>query len=280
MYKVRGNAVDVETSINSGQVFLWTGEGGTWHGINGTDVLRVREDPPDVRSAESGTYDLFRLSDDYSGILERISGDGTVAGAVSRFSGLRLLRQDPFQCMISFIVSANSNIQRIRRSLRLLCSSFGGRLATGGSEFRTFPEPQSLAAARQAQLLACGLGYRAPFVQKAAAMVAGGDIDLGRLRAAGYRTAQDALLQVPGIGSKVADCTMLFSLDKLEAFPLDRWMLRVLARHYSTVTGGGSLTPARYEGVRQGLVERFGPCAGYAQQFLFKMAREDDGKSW
>lgn len=277
---MQSGAVDVEASINSGQVFLWAESNGAWYGVDGHDAIRVRADPFDVRHTEPGERDLFRLSDDYAGILERISVDDAIKEAVSRCPGLRLLRQDPFQCLISFIASSNSSIRRIRRSLQMLCSSFGKRRELDGMSMALFPEPQRLARASMGELQGCGLGYRAKFVKSAAAMVHEGAVDLEGLARTGYDTANESLLEIPGVGDKVANCVMLFSLEKMDAFPLDRWMLRMLRKRYGGMALNGHLTPARYAQVRLRMSEHFGPFAGYAQQFLFRMAREDARGSW
>lgn len=267
--------VDVSASINSGQVFLWSRQGDRWLGINGRQTVSVRAGQTEFRKG-GAAYDLFRMSDGYAGILDEISRDSTMRQATARYSGLRLMRQDPFQCLISFIASSNSSIPNIRRSLRLLCTAFGGR--SGGAA--VFPTAAALADAGTDGLLRCGLGYRAKYVREAAAMVRDGRLDLEGLRHAGYDTARDALLRVPGVGDKVADCVMLFSLEKLDAFPLDRWILRAVSRHYPGLGPDGGLTPLRYSKARRSLVEYFGPRAGYAQQFLFKMVREESHGSW
>jgi len=273
-YRYR-NQVSVDYTARSGQVFLWWMMDGAWYGVNGADVVRVRQEPFEA----SCKYDLFRTTDKYDDILDSISRDCIMRDAVQRYSGLRILRQDPFQCMISFIVSSNSNIGRIRKSLLRLCSLFGKRRKAYGSEFRLFPSPGSLASASIGQLRNCGLGYRAPFVKAAAGMVRDSEIDLEELKSTDYGTARNELLQVPGIGRKVADCIMLFSLEKLDAFPLDRWMLRVLSEEYPEMALG-SLTPSRYDAIRGNLLEYFGRYAGYAQQFLFKMRRDAENSNW
>jgi N-glycosylase/DNA lyase len=149
-------------------------------------------------------------------------------------------------------------------------------------KFHLFPEPKKLAKASNAELSSCGLGYRVPFVKKAAASVADGDIDLDFLRKADYQTARDALLGIFGIGNKVADCIMLFSLDKMESFPLDRWILRSLQNYYPGRFSfdGKTLTDRKYRALHSELVEHFGKYAGYSQQFLFKAIREENQKKW
>ena len=285
-------AIDVDSSVNSGQVFLWGREGDRWYGIDGQDVIGVGGGGEQARSyregsgGRSGGSDFFRRRDDIAGITRSISRDPVIGGAVRRYPGLRLLDQDPFQCLISFIVSANSSIPRIRGCLRRMTRMFGDRVKFEGREFFLFPEPAALAGAPAGTIARCGVGYRAKYIHEAARMVHSGRIDLDGLRGATYGDAREALLPVPGVGGKVADCVMLFSLDKLEAFPLDRWVARVLDRHYPgrfldpARPADAAITGRRYEALHERVVDHFGQYAGYAQQFLFKMERDDRRRVW
>ena len=286
--------IDVDDTVNSGQVFLWDREDRpcSWAGIDGQAVVRLRCGPGGRPASASSSVrgraaSLLRAGDDMERMLGSICEDGAVRAAVERYPGLRLLRQDPFQCLVSFVASSNSSIANIRSSLRRLCARYGGEAGFGGGAHRLFPTPEALAGADAAGLASCSLGYRAEYVRAAAEAVASGRLDLARLRRrAGYAEAMDALLAVPGVGRKVADCVLLFSLDKLEAFPIDRWTTRALGRLYpgEFQAGGGegeaALTPRRYERLHGEIVGRFGPYAGYAQQFLFKAERDGAGGRW
>ncbi len=274
--------INVDDSINSGQVFLWEKFDKTWYGVNGKDILAVSSDPFEVLSYSKKSYDLFRNDDDFESIICDITRDHVVKSAVKRFPGLRLLRQDPFQCYISFIVSANSSIQNIKKMLQKLCKMFGTKVRFNGNYFYLFPDAKKIASAKKYELQSCGLGYRTKAVKKAAEAVVSGEIDFDFLRKADYYVAKESLLKIFGIGNKVADCILLFSLEKLDAFPLDRWMLRVLHKYYADKfeLNLKTLTEKRYEDLHQEIVKYFGPYAGYSQQFLFKMERELNQKKW
>jgi N-glycosylase/DNA lyase len=275
--------VNVDHTINSGQVFLWEKFGTTWYGINGLDILLVDEnDPQVIRSYQGYEYDLFREGDNFAKVIKSISKDEVIKNAAKRFAGLRLMRQDPFQCYISFIVSSNSSIQNIRLTLQRLARKFGAKTTFDKKEFFLFPEPQTLADASKSDLLSCGLGYRVSFVKNAALLVKEKQIDFEHLKKANYNTAKEALLEVFGIGNKVADCILLFSLEKLDAFPLDRWIIRSLQQNYPGKFSfeGKTLTSKKYNTLHQQIVEHFGPYAGYCQQFLFKLIRESNQKKW
>lgn len=272
--------IDVSSSINSGQVFLWEKIDDVWFGIDGQNVLKLNEKPFKF-SAMRNNSDFFRVNDDYRKIQEQLCKDGVVKRAVKKFPGLRLLQQDPFQCYISFIVSSNSSISNIRTSLKRLCKRFGAQVTFDQKQFSLFPTPKTLSNASLEDLQKCGLGYRAKFVKEASKIVENELIDFNFLKKTDYHNAKNHLLEISGIGNKVADCILLFSLNKLEAFPLDRWMIRVLKKYYpNEFDVNETLTEKRYRDLHKKIVEYFGPMAGYSQQFLFKMEREDNRKNW
>ena len=226
--------------------------------------------------------DFFRNSDDIEKIIKSISKDKTTKIAVKKYLGLRLIRQDPFQCFISFIVSSNSNIQKIKSSLEKISIKFGKKIQFDNKGFYMFPEPKKIANATIQEIQNCGVGYRAKFIIDAAKMVESRQIDFDQLKKSNYQNAKETILTVPGIGNKVADCILLFSLDKLEAFPLDRWMIRILKKYYleKFELETKSITEKQYNTLHEKIVKYFGPYAGYAQQFLFKMERENYQKKW
>ena len=275
------NTINLDSTINSGQVFLWKKHDDFWYGVDGNKVLCINSDDLKIKSSGKKA-DFFRESDDIKKILNSLKKDMTVKNAISQNTGLRLLRQDPFQCYISFIVSSNSNIQNIKSTLNKLSKKFGERIEFDKKEFFLFPTPASLATASKTELLECGLGYRADFVKKAANEVDLGKIDFRLLKKMSYDDAKEALIKIFGIGNKVADCIMLFSLEKLEAFPLDTWMLKILRKYYEDVfqITGKTITEKKYNTLHEKIVLHFGPYAGYSQQFLFKMERDAFHKKW
>ena len=273
--------IDVENSINSGQVFLWEKDGDYWYGINGQDVLRISSSGK-IKTFLNIKTDFFRKKDNLEEIIKSISKDKTTKSAVKQYSGLRILEQDPFQCLISFIVSANSNIQKIKSSLEKISKEFGTRVEFQSKEFFLFPKPEMLAEASIDKIKRCGVGYRAQFIKDAATMVLLKKIDFECLKKCEYSIAKEKICSVPGVGNKVADCVLLFSLNKLEAFPLDRWMIRILEKYYSDKfqIETKTITEKQYNILHEKIVNHFGPFAGYAQQFLFKMERDNYQKKW
>ncbi len=270
---------NIEDTINSGQVFLWKKINSKWYGINGKKTL-ILEDKLDVKSRE--IHNFFRYDDDFQKIKKQLSKDNVMKKAISNFPGMRILRQDPFQCYISFIVSSNSNIPNIQTRLQKLSQRFGEKKMIDGMEFFLFPKPEKLANASITDIAKCGLGYRTKYVKKASIAVDKGMINFSSLKKLDYQEARDSLCQVFGIGKKVADCILLFSLDKLEAVPLDRWVLRILQKYYSKefqITTK-TITEKTYDDLHDKIVDHFGKYAGYGQQFLFKNERDNFDKKW
>jgi len=274
-------SIDIDNSINSGQVFLWEKDGTNWYGINGQNILKINRNGT-IKSILNLKTNFFRKNDNIQEIMESISKDKTVKKAVKEYEGLRIFRQDPFQCMISFIISSNSNIQKIKSSLEKINKKFGTQVKIQNKEFFLFPKPEKIAKASIDEIKTCGVGYRSPFIKEAAKMVVLKKIDFKYLERCNYQEAKKNICLVPGIGNKVADCIMLFSLNKLEAFPLDTWMIKILEKYYSNEFNieTKTITQKQYEILHEKIVNYFGPYCGYAQQFLFKMEREKYDKKW
>ena len=274
-------SIDVDNSINSGQVFLWEKDGTDWYGINGQDILKINKNGV-IKSIRNSKTDFFRKNDNIQEIIKSISKDKTVKKAVKEYEGLRIFKQDPFQCMISFIISSNSNIQKIKSSLEKITRKFGTKVKIEDKEIFVFPKPEKIGNASINEIKACGVGYRASFVKEAAKMVTLKKINFEYLEKCDYNEAKKNICSVPGIGNKVADCIMLFSLNKLQAFPLDTWMIKILEKYYSKEfkIETKTITQKQYELLHEKIVNYFGPYCGYAQQYLFKMEREKNDKKW
>ena len=274
-------SIDIDNSINSGQVFLWERHGTNWYGIDGQDILKINQNGA-IKSILNSKTNFFRKNDNIQEIIKSISKDKTVKKAVKKYEGLRIFKQEPFQCMISFIISSNSNIQKIKNSLEKITKKFGKKITIENKDFFLFPEPEKIAKASIDEIKACGVGYRAPFIKEAAKMVVSKKINFEYLEKCDYQEAKKNICLVPGIGNKVADCIMLFSLNKLEAFPLDTWIIKILEKYYSNEfkIETKTITIKQYDMLHEKIVNYFGPYCGYAQQFLFKMEREMYGKKW
>jgi len=268
-----------------GQAFRWSKLGEWWYGIAGERVFRIRQVGDEVEFENIGpnfVKKYFGLHDDLPKILRRIAKDKHIETAVMKLAGLRILRQDPWECLISYICATYKNIAAIKQMLSNLSRKFGNKVNFDGYEFCTFPTPEGLANATLKELATCGLGYRAKYVSETAKMVSEESFNFEHLKKIPYTKAKEELLIFPGVGLKVADCVLLFSLGKLEAFPVDVWIKRVILKHYAShfssefirkISSQKSLTNFEYE--RLSLFGRryFGEYAGYAQEYLYHYER-------
>ena len=277
-----GIHINIRETINSGQIFLWENYGNEWFVLDGHDIIMGKQTPFEVLTFSKRVKNFFRQDDNYVKILKEITKDKIVKKTARYYPGLRITRQDPFQCCISFIISSNSNIPNIRMRLQKLCRKFGTKVRFQKRDFFLFPEPKRLARATMQELNQCKLGYRSKYVLDTSRAIASGEIDLDELKKIKYEQAKESLLKLPGIGDKVADCIMLFSLEKLDAFPLDTWMLKILQKYYSDkfCIDKKTISKKRYEDMRQNILGHFGRYAGYSQQFLYKMERDLNEKKW
>ena len=284
-----GFPLDLPASLDEGQAFGWTApdgeDGGWWIGTVYGHAVRVRHvgvsaDSPGslrVEAHEAGLSDeaatemivrYLRLDDDHAVIRRELSRDSTLAEILGRWPGLSLLRQEPWECLASFIISAQCHLPRIKRNMQNLAEACGVSGTAWGQTVYRVPGPAAVARLGEARLREIGLGFRAPFLASAAIRIAEGKIDFNALRSMEYEDAKDELLTFKGIGPKIADCILAFSLDHTEAFAVDRWVSRAVTRLYL----GGEKTPEHV--IAAWGREQFGRYAAYAQQLLFQEERE------
>ncbi len=291
----------LEYTLESGQVFRWQNRGEWWYGIVSGGVLKVKQEGDSLRCVSGADFldsafvrGYFRLDVELEKVLSSIMKDEMITLAVQTFYGLRLIRQERWECLASFVLATNSNIPRIKKMVQSICARFGEPLQFEGIEYHAFPKPEVLSQAPLSELRACGLGYRAPFLKRVATSVEEGTVDFSELSLLDYEEAKKTLLKgllgeksLPGVGPKVADCVLLYSFDKDDAFPIDVWIAREVVRSYPTLLDPGlrtKLAPERRTKISRGDYDRisskvrsyFGPYAGYAQQYLFMMARSTE----
>ena len=268
--------LDLASTLESGQAFRWRRRGAWYYGVLHDNLVALKQDGfrLDVRSAplppeqiESQLGDYLRLDDDLEAIYACIDTDPRMHGAIAEYRGLRILRQDPWECLVGFICSANSNIPRISATMVSLAQNYGQPLTLDDYVDYSFPTPRKLAAAGEGALRDMKLGFRAKYVAQAAERVALGEVKLEPLRHLPYQEAKEVLMSLAGVGEKVADCVLLFSLDKLDACPIDRWVRRAMEEWY---LDGAKLN---YRDIRAWSLEKWGGYAGYAQQYLFHRKR-------
>ena len=275
---------DLVSSLESGQAHRWAypkdGDDGWYTGVVRGNLVRIRQTddrvefrcaPSDEAAFAPRLAEYFRFDDDISKIYDVINQDERVADMVRRYPGLRVLRTEPWECLVAFICSATSNIPRIHQNMESISEAFGSPVSLNGWTRHTFPTPADLAEAGEAELRRLGLGFRAPYVHLASVAVLEGRLDLDALIEMPYTEAKAALMERRGIGSKIADCIAVFSLEKLEAFPIDVWVRRALGEWYFPEQ---KTPPDRV--LLEWAQERFGRYGGYAQQYLFHGRRLRD----
>jgi len=268
---------DLAATLDSGQVFRWQRDGDAWTGVLGRHSLRLTQKADGIHvQAVAPVTDWnflreFLQSDiDLAAILKTFPDDEPMRAAVASCHGLRLLRQDPWECLASFILSSTKQIVQIRQIVALLCERFGEQLAPqppGSNAVFAFPTPQRIAACSEAELRACKMGFRAPGLLAAARTIADGKLDLESLRVLPYFEARTELMKLRGVGGNIADCVLLFAYGFDSAFPVDVWIERALQELYFP------RRRASDKRLRKFAATHFGPHAGYAQQYLFHYMR-------
>ncbi|GAB7090902.1 DNA-3-methyladenine glycosylase [Halorubrum luteum] len=291
-------AFDLQATVESGQSYLWTrADGKTYqesyaHGgdcwyetvvppvadsTNEPTVVRVRQ----TGGVHDGTLEweastdavplitqLLRLDDDLDAMLEATPDLPLLKRAYDAYEGLRLVRDPPFPCLISFICSAQMRVSRIHGMQRRLRETYGDLVECDGATYHAFPTPAQLAERSEEELRGLSLGYRAPYVQRTAEMVATGEADPREAVDLPYEDARESLTRFVGVGHKVADCVLLFSLGYLEAVPLDTWIRTTIEEYYPDCERGS------YAETSRAIRERFGDeYAGYAQTYVFHYLR-------
>jgi len=261
---------DLAATLDSGQAFRWRRTDNSWHGVVGRHFVRLTPAADGIHAAVANPVEswdwlihFLQADTDLAAILKTFPDDAPMRAAVAACPGLRLLRQDPWECLASFLLSSTKQIVQIRQIVGHLCERFGGPVHHGFA----FPTPGRLAAASEAELRACKMGFRAPSLLQAARRISEGRLDLERLRTLDYAAARAELMTLRGVGGKIADCVLLFAYGFDTAFPVDVWIERALQELYFP------RRRASAKRLRHFAATHFGPHAGYAQQYLFHYMR-------
>ncbi|HTV41361.1 MAG TPA: DNA glycosylase [Candidatus Sulfotelmatobacter sp.] len=277
---------DLAATLNSGQVFRWRKQGESWLGVIGNNHVRLRQAADGIiaeTDAEIDNWDWLReflqTDIDLEKILETFPDDEPMNRAVTACRGLRILRQDPWECLASFILSSTKQIAQIRQIVARLCGCYGEEIPAAKFSApdhpdlsRAFPSAERIAGLTEKELRNCRMGFRAPHLLAAARHIAEGRLDLKALRPVTYQEARRELMKLHGVGEKIADCVLLFAYGFDSAFPVDVWVERALQTLYF---------PRRRATEKKLLsfaATHFGPHAGYAQQYLFHYIRVTNRK--
>jgi N-glycosylase/DNA lyase len=268
MESLRAEDFDLARTLECGQFFRYA-KADEGYIVSHRDVIfRIRQEGDDLTfsgAPKEFIRSFFRLEEDYTGIIESISKDEYIKEAIHANKGLRLIRQDPWECLVSYICSSNSNIPKIRMNLNLLSKRFGKKIS---DDNYSFPNPGELDD--HDAIRSCKVGFRSRFIHDANREAK--YEWLVSLKGKSYEEARSELKRLNGVGDKIADCVCLFSLDKLEAFPVDVWIARVIRERYMDGK------EEKKERIAEWGRSYFGRYAGYANQFLFHYRRTADEK--
>ncbi len=287
---------DLAATLDSGQVFRWRQTGGAWHGVVGRHFVQLTQTENGIHAMTSAPVEdwnflreFLQANVDLSAVLKTFPDDEPMRHAVAACRGLRLLRQEPWECLASFILSSTKQIVQIRQIVALLCERFGEpvaginaeaqrtqrnvglenslRASASSAPLRSFPPAARIAVLNETELRDCKMGFRAPSLLAAARQIADGKLDLEKIRALNYSDARHELMKLRGVGGKIADCVLLFGYGFDSAFPVDVWIERALQELYFP------RRRASEQRLRKFAATHFVPHAGYAQQYLFHYMR-------
>ena len=253
--------LDLEQTLDCGQSFRWEKQNdGSFSGVAFDKYVNISLDGTDmtiknaVEDDRELWFDYFDLALDYGKIREDISEIHPVLKEAAKYApGIRILRQEPYEALCTFIISQNNNIKRIKGIVARLCESFGDEIEDG---VYGFPSAERLAELTPDDLAPLRAGFRNRYIIDSAKKVASGEVDLELCKTADYETSRAELMKITGVGVKVADCTLLFGMHRVEAFPIDVWMKRAMEKLFPGMTAA-----------------EFGEYAGIAQQYIFHYSR-------
>lgn len=254
--------LSLDLTLDCGQAFRWVkNEDDSWSGVAFEKYLNIKKvnDTVILKNTTLDEYNniwksYFDFDRDYVKICNKLKEDELIAPTVDEYYGIRILNQDSWEALCSFVISQQNNIKRIKGIIENLCKKYGERIT---DDFYTFPTAEKLSTLTVADFEALGTGYRAKYLEKLSKDVANGKIDLEKIKALPLDEARSELLKIYGVGIKVANCALLFGFGFYDAFPVDVWMKRVMEYYPNGL-------PKCFEGI-----------GGIAQQYLFHWARNN-----
>lgn len=280
-YKIKSDTFELADIFECGQCFRWNKEkNGSYTGVFHNNVLNVDKNGNKIifkgiceGNIEKICTDYFDLNRDYTKIKEELSNiDDNLKRSIEYGKGIRILNQDLWETIISFIISANNNIPRIKGIIERLSKAYGKKIVYNNKEYYTFPTPEALRNVTVADFRNIGLGFRDIRLYETTHMILENEVDLKKLDKLPTKLAREELLRLSGVGPKVADCILLFStLKRFDVFPIDVWVRRVMNELYIKNEDENKVTKKEIQKLAD---EKFGNLQGLAQQYLFYWKRE------
>lgn len=276
------NSFEPKHIFECGQCFRWNVEAdGSYTGVFRNNVVNVKKDGNNVifrgiceNDIEAECKEYFDLDTDYTEIKNILSNvDDNLKKSIQYGEGIRILKQDLWETIISFIISANNNIPRIKGIIERLSQKYGNEIVFEGMKYYTFPTPEQLSEATVEDLRALGLGFRDKRVYETTKLILSKQIDLDKLKEiTDSNILREELNKLPGVGDKVADCIMLFSMKRFDVFPVDVWVRRVMNELYIKNEDESKVNKMQIRNLAE---QKYGNLAGIAQQYLFYWKREN-----
>ncbi len=270
MEQIKAKDFNLQHSLECGQVFRWKRLGEFYYGFIKNAPVKIKQEKGNLlyssfenKLEEKDLIYYFNLNQDYERIIEEINRDEFIGEAIEKFYGLKIINQEPFECLISYLCSSVSNIPKINKNLDFIAQLFGKEIIFDGKKFCTFPSIEQLGRAKAADLKCCSVGFRKNYIAETVRKIKRGKIDLKEFKKLSYAEAKKQLMLFPGVGKKIANCVCLYSLDFPQAFPVDVWMSRIMERFYGK----------KGKEINEFALDYFGKNAGIAQQFLYYFYR-------
>jgi N-glycosylase/DNA lyase len=280
-YKFKSRDIDLELTLTCGQTFCWNRSDGKLYGEGENRFYTFRNGTPLIVEENNGyvtartelekaeVEEALDLRTDLNKVFSEFPESPALEAAKSELWGLRIISDEFFPCLISYLCSPQMRIPRIKQMHNDIAREFGEEIEVNGETLYRFPRPEELVEASEEQLRELGVGYRAEYIAKSTEMIAEGEYSHQELSDLDYSDAREHIKQLHGVGDKVADCVLLFSKNFHEAYPIDTWAQKCIETHYP------ELHHEKYEKTSEKVRKHFGEKAGYAQEYLFHAARKD-----
>ena len=260
MHKIAVKNFNLDHTLSCGQVFRWHQHDGYWYGFINRKPVKLKQEKDlliyDGKVTREEITGYFNLDLDYIKVISTFPPNRILILALKKYWGLRIVKQEPFECLMTYILSSQNNIKRINNMVNELSRRIGKKMKFDGREVYAFPTLKDLKKCAKSDIASCRLGFRDRYLDDAVAKLVSKEIKLEKISKMPYKKALEELLKIKGIGNKVANCILLFGYNKYEAFPVDVWIERVMRKYFPG-------KDASY----------FGEFAGYAQEFLYSYIR-------
>ena len=280
-FSIKPKHFDLELTLTCGQTFCWYRVDGELYGEGGQEFYSFKDGKPvlieekddliEVRTelSEDDVKEMLGLNHDLETMFEKFPDDEPLEKARDEYWGLRIIQDEFFPCLISYLCSPQMRIPRIKEMHNKIAEKYGEKIEFNGIEAYRFPTPQELSEATEDELRDLGIGYRAKYIVNTVEIILETDFDYEKIKEMGYSEAREEMKRLYGVGDKVADCVLLFSLGFVEAAPIDTWGYKVMESHYP------ELHTEDYGQISENMRNYFGEKAGYAQEYLFHAVRND-----